>query len=360
MRFFSNWIIVLILVSTGVFAQSNVKHKVVQGESIYSIAKKYQVKEAAIYELNPNVKGKPLQLKTILIIPSKEKQQIANIELPEKHKVTKGESFYSISKKYKMTIAQLEALNPAVSSANLKIGDELNLSKDKIVSVSEVNSTEKEEPMVSVQPTEEVSFENEIVHIVAAKETKYGISKKYKISIAELERLNPTIVDGLPIGTELVIKKKEAVLNVVNEDNKDNFVERPLDTDVLAKADFLIGKASNNLGARYRSGGTTSSGFDCSGLMFCTFKELDITLPRSSHQMAKYGFEVPKHKAQKGDLIFFATNRRGTISHVGMITEVSDNEIKFIHSSTSSGVIISSSNEDYYSRRFVQINRVLN
>ncbi|WP_264558156.1 C40 family peptidase [Flavobacterium sp. N2270] len=361
MRFFSNWIIVLIFVSTGVFAQNSVKHKVVQGESIYSIAKKYQVKETAIYELNPNVKGKPLQLKTVLIIPAKGKQQVVTTtEIPENHKVTKGESFYSISKKYKMNITQLEALNPTVSSANLKIGDELNLSKDKIVSVSEVNSTKKEEPMVSVQPTEEVSFENEIVHIVAAKETKYGISKKYKITIAELERLNPTIVDGLPIGTELVIKKKEAVVNVVADEKNDNSTEKLIDADVLAKADFLIGKASNNLGTRYRSGGTTSSGFDCSGLMFCTFKELDITLPRSSHQMAKYGFEVPKHKAQKGDLIFFATNRRGTISHVGMITEVSDNEIKFIHSSTSSGVIISSSNEDYYSRRFVQINRVLN
>lgn len=360
MRFFNNWVIVLILVSTGVFAQNSVKHKVVQGESIYSIAKKYQVKEAAIYELNPNVKGKPLQLKTILIIPSKGKQQIANIELPENHKVTKGESFYSISKKYKMTIAQLEALNPSISATNLKIGDELNLSKDKIVSVSEVNSTEEKEPIVSVQPTEEVLLENEIVHKVLPKETKYGISKKYKITIAELELLNPAIVDGLPIGTVLVIKMKEQVSNVVVEENSNESAEKPIDANVLAKAEFLIGKASNNLGTRYRSGGTTSKGFDCSGLMFTTFQELDITLPRSSHQMAKYGFEVPKSKAQKGDLIFFSTNKRGTISHVGMITEVTDNEIKFIHSSTSSGVIISSSNEDYYSRRFVQINRVLN
>ncbi len=360
MRFFSNWIIVLIFVSTGVFAQNSVKHKVVQGESIYSIAKKYEVKEAAIYELNPNVKGKTLQLKTILIIPSNEKKQIANTEIPENHKVTKGESFYSISKKYKMTIAQLEALNPSVSSSNLKIGDELNLSKDKIVSVPKVNTIEENESVVLVQPTEEVALENEVIHTVAAKETKYGISKKYKITIAELERLNPAIVDGLPVGTELVIKKKEVIANVVADEINNDLVEKPIDADALVKADFLIGKASGNLGTRYRSGGTTSNGFDCSGLMFTTFLELDITLPRSSHQMAKYGFEVPKSKAQKGDLIFFATNRRGTISHVGMITEVSDNEIKFIHSSTSSGVIISSSNEDYYSRRFVQINRVLN
>jgi cell wall-associated NlpC family hydrolase len=361
MKFFNNWVIVLILVSTGVFAQNSVKHKVVQGESIYSIAKKYDVKENAIYELNPNVKGKPLQLKTVLIIPAKGKQQVVTTtEIPENHKVTKGESFYSISKKYKMTVEELEVLNPSMSSANLKIGDVLNLSKDRIVSAPKVDSVKENAPLVLTESTEATSSENEIVHKVLPKETKYGISKKYKISIAELERLNPTVVDGLPIGIELVIKKKEQVLNVVIEDKNNDLVNKPIDEDILAKADFLIGKASNNLGTRYRSGRTTSKGFDCSGLMFTTFQELDITLPRSSHEMAKYGFEVPKSKAQKGDLIFFTTNKRGTISHVGMITEVTENEIKFIHSSTSSGVIISSSNEDYYSRRFVQINRVLN
>lgn len=351
----------MLLVSTGVFAQNSVKHKVVQGESIYSIAKKYGVSQNAIYDLNPTVKGKPLQLKTVLSIPVNGKSQNVNVkEIPDNHVVSKGESFYSISKKYKLTVEQLQALNPTISSENLKIGEVLNLSNDKITSASNSNlvqNTPKEEVVEIANAT---SFENEIVHKVLPKETKYGISKKYKITIAELEALNPTIVDGLKVGVELVIKKKEVVNAVAEEQVQDNSTDSFLNADVLAKADFLISKASDNLGTRYRSGGTTSKGFDCSGLMFTTFKELDITLPRSSHEMAKYGFEVPKSKAQKGNLIFFTTNRRRTISHVGMITEVTDNEIKFIHSSTSSGVIISSSNEDYYSRRFVQINRVLN
>ena len=59
MRFFCKYVIVMLLVSTGVFAQNSVKHKVVQGESIYSIAKKYGVSQNAIYDLNPTVKGKP-------------------------------------------------------------------------------------------------------------------------------------------------------------------------------------------------------------------------------------------------------------------------------------------------------------
>ena len=83
-----------------------------------------------------------------------------------------------------------------------------------------------------------------------------------------------------------------------------------------------------------------------------------MDLPRSSWEMANIGIKIDRSQAQKGDLIFFKTVRSG-ISHVGLITEVSDNDIKFIHSSTNSGVIVSSVNEAYYARRFVQINRVL-
>lgn len=135
----------------------------------------------------------------------------------------------------------------------------------------------------------------------------------------------------------------------------------PLSPENMSKADFLIAKASENLGARYRSGATGNGGFDCSGLMCATFKNLEMTLPRSSHEMATgAGSRIDRSQAQKGDLIFFATMGRGRVSHVGMVTEVSENgEIKFIHSSTSSGVIISSVNEPYYAQRFVQVNRVL-
>jgi cell wall-associated NlpC family hydrolase len=94
--------------------------------------------------------------------------------------------------------------------------------------------------------------------------------------------------------------------------------------------------------------------------MFNTFQNLNVTLPRSSPEMANYGVRIDKAHAQKGDLIFFATFGGRRVSHVGMITEITpDGEIKFIHSATSSGVIVSSVSEPYYTRTFVQINRVI-
>jgi cell wall-associated NlpC family hydrolase len=75
--------------------------------------------------------------------------------------------------------------------------------------------------------------------------------------------------------------------------------------------------------------------------------------------MAKVGKKLKNEEIEKGDLIFFKTNRHHVISHVGMVIEVKDGEIKFIHSSTQQGVIISSTREPYYERTFAQANRIL-
>ena len=131
------------------------------------------------------------------------------------------------------------------------------------------------------------------------------------------------------------------------------------DDTVSYLVEQLINVASNNLGTSYRAGGSTTDGFDCSGLMYSTFKKFDITLPHSSYEMAVTGTIVQPSDAKKGDLIFFINRGQSRINHVGMIVEVNGDEIKFIHSSTNGGVIISSLKESYYVRTFKQINRVL-
>lgn len=149
-------------------------------------------------------------------------------------------------------------------------------------------------------------------------------------------------------------KKKNTVLNDKNA--TDIFIENNTESYLALQ---LINVASDKLGTGYRSGGTTPAGFDCSGLMYSTFKKFDITLPRSSHEMAEIGTEINPENAKKGDLIFFINRGQHRINHVGMIVEVNGDEIKFIHSSTQGGVIISSLKESYYERTFKQINRII-
>ena len=121
----------------------------------------------------------------------------------------------------------------------------------------------------------------------------------------------------------------------------------------------LVEKATDNIGVRYKAGGITKSGFDCSGLVYTTFKSENIELPRSSYDQAKIGKVIPMNDARKGDLIFFKTNKSRQINHVGLVTEANSDEIKFVHSSTSKGVIISSTKEPYYKNSFEQVNRIL-
>src|SRR5690606_13746277 len=59
-------------------------------------------------------------------------------------------------------------------------------------------------------------------------------------------------------------------------------------SDLFNVTELAINTATNHIGVRYRAGGTTSSGFDCSGLVYSSFKQYNVTLPRSSHQMADF------------------------------------------------------------------------
>lgn len=130
-------------------------------------------------------------------------------------------------------------------------------------------------------------------------------------------------------------------------------VENPLLTKVL-------NTALSYKGVSYKFGGTTKDGMDCSGLVYTSYKNIGMTLARSSKNMYYEGEEVPLKEAKKGDLLFFDIDKfEGRINHVGMVTSVNDFEVNFIHSTTSKGVIITSINESYWKKGFVKAKRIL-
>lgn len=127
----------------------------------------------------------------------------------------------------------------------------------------------------------------------------------------------------------------------------------------ISVADKIVWTAVTYKGTSYKYGGTTKKGMDCSGLIYTSFKQRGVAIPRVSYVMAKEGFKISLNEAQRGDLLFFSTSKssRG-INHVGLITSV-DGEIKFIHATTSKGVKISSLSENYWKNAFVRAKRVL-
>lgn len=107
----------------------------------------------------------------------------------------------------------------------------------------------------------------------------------------------------------------------------------------------LLEEAKRWIGTPYRYGGDNKHGMDCSGLVVTVYKSaLDIKLPRSSSEQAEYCSPLNKNQLMPGDLLFFRTGSSKKISHVGIY--VGDN--KMVHSSTSSGVVVSDLSADYY------------
>ena len=125
-----------------------------------------------------------------------------------------------------------------------------------------------------------------------------------------------------------------------------------------AKAQKAVSLAKSKVGNSYVWGATGPNSFDCSGLMYWSYKQVGISLPRTAAAQAGVGKAVSKSNLQAGDLVFFHTsNRLGAngITHVGMY--IGNN--KFVHaSSPSSGIKISSLTENYYKSTYVCARRV--
>jgi len=112
----------------------------------------------------------------------------------------------------------------------------------------------------------------------------------------------------------------------------------------------IIKTAENYIGIPYRWGGTSSKGFDCSGLTMTVYRLNGLNLPRSSRQQWKAGKPVLRSQLSKGDLVFFATSGWKKVSHVGIYK----GNNKFIHASGSGKKIRTDSlSGKYYKRRYV-------
>lgn len=142
-----------------------------------------------------------------------------------------------------------------------------------------------------------------------------------------------------------------------------------LDYRSVARASIVLGidislednhklyiEVANWIGTPYRAGGDSKRGTDCSGLAYQVFRKVYHTqLPRNTEDLKKESNKVAKRNLREGDLVFFTSTRSGKkVAHVGIYLKSG----KFIHASTSKGVIVSSLDENYYTKHWISGGRI--
>lgn len=299
-------LVTLLAIPSHVFAAKS--HKVKKNETLASVAKKYHVSINDLKEAN-NRLNSTVKPGDLLVIPPRSASGAAGRDaatlLAATYKVRKGDTLQKIAKKTGVSVAQLKRLN-GVGKGRLKNG--------QMLALREADADRGETPQVAR---------------AAAKSTlRYADllnDKEYEQSLSELLEQ-----DGVNLGVAR------------GEDPQADNVK------------LLKTKAFGFLGTRYRFGGTSRSGLDCSAFVQKVFNEMDVNLPRTAREQYEKGEVVTQGDMQKGDLVFFRTYASFP-SHVGIY--LGNN--RMIHaSSRDRRVVISSVDTPYYRSRFIGAKRV--
>jgi LysM repeat protein len=302
-RFFLLSFLILLLISSPA-AWADMTHIVKKGESLSTIAQKYQVPVFKIRDAN-GLGNTCLQIGQSLSIPKPApvnstissarkapmQDAVPSTEIPDAHVVKSGDTLAKIAKRYHLSVKELQELNE-LKGSTLKVGQVLQLKGEEDIS---------EEPETQ---TGGGSFESAL-----RANDGSGIPISQGADMTEEQGLNP-----------------------------------------------LVAVAESFLGVKYRRGGSSVKiGFDCSAYVQKVFRVVGVDLPRTAREQFGVGLEVARDALLLGDLVFFKHSKTRRPAHVGIYI----GNDQFIHSSTTKRKIrVDSLTTRYFSTRFIGGRRI--
>jgi len=208
----------LFVFSMTALGQGFKEHTVAVGETLSFIVEKYQVSPYELFQLNPDIED-GLEIGEVLVMLKNNQYPFdATLIDLKKYKVKKKETLYGIAQIYGVTEADIKKYNTSLYANQIKKGDKIKIPVFNKNLATQVVTT----PVDVVEVVATTSTTETISHEVQPKEGKYGISKKYGITILELEAQNPEIVAGLKIGQVLTITKKTIIETAVDRADTEN------------------------------------------------------------------------------------------------------------------------------------------
>lgn len=224
------------------FSQTFKYHTVAPEENVYRIAQEYDITTEDIYRYNPDAKN-GVQVGSKLVIPifdgsDAQTDNSANNSAVTflSHKVEKKETLYSLAKQYDISIDNIKRYNKQLYSKELQNGETIQIPVFSSRTVDVTRPATTVPAKVSISETRE--------HIIIPKETKYGIARKYGMTVGELEAMNPT-VEVLQPG--IMLKVGTDVLNepvIILDDNYQFYEVQPQETLFALTRRFQIDQDS--------------------------------------------------------------------------------------------------------------------
>lgn len=317
-------------------------YKVQSGDSLWSIAQKHQTSVSNLKSVN--------KLTSDVIFPNQVLETGTNsVTKPEKsnpststptttnqttYTVKAGDTLSGIASKHKISLSNLMNWN-GLNTTLIYPGNVLKVS----------NSGNSRAPATPTTPKEPAKAPADngsgSVYIVKSGDTLSRIGSQYGVSVANLKQWNNLKSDLIYIGQKLNI-------NGGNAPAKTPAVETPKapQTDAGYNVDKLVSTAKSFTGTKYVWGGSSPSGFDCSGFIYYVYKQAGMNISRTS-AAGFFDRSFYVNSPQVGDLVFFSGTYKAGISHLGIYL----GNGQFIHAG-SDGVEIASVSNSYWKSHF--------
>ncbi|MED3628090.1 peptidoglycan endopeptidase LytF [Bacillus subtilis] len=311
-------------------------YKVQLGDSLWKIANKVNMSIAELKVLN-NLKSDTIYVNQVLKTKSSGSDTSSKdtssksdqTSATTKYTVKSGDSLWKIANNYNLTVQQIRNINNLKSDV-LYVGQVLKLT-GKASSGSSSSSSSSSNASSGTTTT----------YTVKSGDSLWVIAQKFNVTAQQIREKNNLKTDVLQVGQKLVISGKASSSSSSGSSNNTS--------STSAKINTMISAAKAQLGVPYRWGGTTPSGFDCSGFIYYVLNKVTSV----SRLTAAGYWNTMKSVSQPavGDFVFFTTYKTGP-SHVGIYLGNGE----FINANDS-GVVISNMNNSYWKQRYLGAKR---